>query len=423
VTEGARSRRSTIVADAGFLPTTRQMGLAVSDVLTTYFTPYWSGRVGARLVNVPRVGREFARRSIPAELSLRAQSFETVAELTRVALGRVGMHRLDRRLLWHRNVNFDRRVAATIEPATTLVSQYGASLASFARAKQFGGTTILDYPIARLDFAYELLAEEARLRPEFAETILGSQALAPRAQDLRRVADEVDYADMVVVGSHFAAESFAGIVNPDRLAIVPYGVDTTAFRPKADQHEARPLRVLFAGQLTQRKGIAYLLDAMQLLDPAAFELTVVGPIVGSGRGLRRYESRFRHLDGLAPQEMWSIYQKADVLALPSLVEGSAVVVLEAMASGLPVIVTPNVGADAVTDGVEGFIVPIRSSQAIAASLELLGSDEGLRREMSRAALSRSATLDWSTFREKIRELVLLSGAKAAAEERSAGAVG
>jgi starch synthase len=410
-----------VVADAGFLPTTRQMALAIGDGLSTYFTPYWVGKLGNRLLRVPHLGRELARRSLPPELSSRARSFQTGTELLRVGLGRLGVHAFDRRLIWRRNVAFDRQVAEAIHPCTMLIGQYCASLASFERAGQLGGTTILDYPIARLDFTYELLAEEARVRPLFADTIFGARALTPQARHLRRVAAEVELASLVIVGSKFAADSFAGIVEPNRLAIIPYGVDTSAFRPGSGRQGSGPLRVLFAGQLTQRKGIAYLLEAMELLDPAAFELTLVGPVVGSGRGLRRYESSFRHLVGVRPQDMPIIYRQADVLVLPSLVEGSAVVVLEAMACGLPVIVTPNVGADAVSDGVDGFVVPIRAPEAIAARLELLASDPDLRFRLGRAALARSASLDWSAFRNRIGELVL--GSKAPlTPERSLGTV-
>jgi alpha-maltose-1-phosphate synthase len=406
MTNVAGPDRSIVVSDAGFLPTTRQMALAVSDELSRYYTPYWAGGLGGRLLQVPRLGKELARRSLPPELSSRAQSFQTGTELLRVSLGRLGLHVFDRRLIWRRNIAFDRRVAGMLRPATTLVGQYGVSLASFEQARRLNGRTILDYPIARLDFAYELLAEEGRLRPEFADTIFGPHALTPTAGHLSRMAAEVELADLVVVGSRFAAASFSGIVEPDRLAVVPYGVDTSAFRPSVDGRPRGPLRMLFAGQLTQRKGIAYALEAMELLDPAAFQLTLIGPVIGRGRGLRRHEARFRRLSGVPLQDMPAVYAQADVLVLPSIVEGSAVVVLEAMASGLPVIVTPNVGADAVQDGVEGFVVPIRTPEAIAERLELLSSDPELRLRMGQAARARSETCTWPRFHERVRELVI-----------------
>jgi glycosyltransferase involved in cell wall biosynthesis len=309
-------------------------------------------------------------------------------------------------LIWRRNIAFDRQVARTLGGSTAVIGQYGASLLTFKRAQQLGERTFLDYPIARVDFTHQLLADEARIKPLFADTISGPQALTLKRKHLERIAAEVEIADVVIVGSRFAANSFGKVVDPNRIAIVPYGVDTKAFRPSVDEERNGPLRVLFAGQLTQRKGIAYLLEAMELLDPRVFDLLLVGPIVGSGRGLQRYEGRFRRLAVVPPREMPDVYQQADVLVLPSLVEGSAYVVLEAMASGLPVVVTPNVGADGVRDGIEGFIVPTRSPESIAARLEVLASDRDLRIRMGRAARDRATELDWSSFRERIRSLVL-----------------
>ena len=106
--------------------------------------------------------------------------------------------------------------------------------------------------------------------------------------------------------------------------------------------------------------------------------------------------------------MPAMYRNADVLVLPSLVEGSALVVLEAMASGLPVIVTPNVGADAVRDGVEGFVVPIRSPEAVACRLEELASDDSLRVAMGKAARTAALGCHWDNFHNAVRPLILNS---------------
>lgn len=412
-----------VVSDAGFLPTTRQMALALADELTDYFTPYWAGKNSGLLLRLPRLGAQFARRSIPAELEAHARSFLTANEFARVGLGRLGVHALDRRLIWRRNELFDRRIAQVVPCRSTVVSQYGASLATFERARRVGTRTVLDYPIARMDYTQELLAEEARLRPEFAETIIGGATLSLEPRHLSRIGFEVELADLVVVGSRFAAESFQGVVDPERVVTIPYGVDIAAFHPQLnDAPRCSRLRVLFAGSLTQRKGIAYVLEALELLDATRFELTLVGPLIGRGVGLARYEGRFRHLKGVRPQDMPYVYRGADVLVLPSLVEGSALVVLEAMASGLPVIVTPNVGADRVRDGVDGFVVPIRAPAEIAARLELLADDLELRVRMGQAGRERVLGSDWSHFRRTFRELLLGPSNSTAYEQTARGGV-
>ena len=114
--------------------------------------------------------------------------------------------------------------------------------------------------------------------------------------------------------------------------------------------------------------------------------------------------------------MPNVYLGADVLVLPSIVEGSALVVLEAMASGLPVVVTPNVGADQVCDGVEGFVVPIRAPVEIASRLELLADDVELRARMGAASRGKALRSDWSQFRRTFHELLFATSNSMAVEE-------
>jgi glycosyltransferase involved in cell wall biosynthesis len=144
---------------------------------------------------------------------------------------------------------------------------------------------------------------------------------------------------------------------------------------------------------------------MRLLDPARYELTLVGATFGSAAGLARYMGAFHHVPWLRHDQMPSAFRAADVFVFPSLLEGSASVVLEAMASGLPVVVTPNAGADAVREGIDGFVVPIRSPEAIAERLDRIGADDALRERMGRAARERAHEFTWAEFRRSFRAIV------------------
>jgi glycosyltransferase involved in cell wall biosynthesis len=99
-------------------------------------------------------------------------------------------------------------------------------------------------------------------------------------------------------------------------------------------------------------------------------------------------------------------QQNDVLVLPTLYEGLALVLLEAMACGLTVITTPHSGLTGlINDGMEGFIVPIRSAPAIRDRLRLLAGDAGLLQTMRQAALVWSREHSWRLFRKKIRDVI------------------
>jgi glycosyltransferase involved in cell wall biosynthesis len=314
-------------------------------------------------------------------------------------LARAGAHARAYDFTWRRNAAVDARVARMVRAGDTVVAQYGAALSTFRRARECGATTVLDHPIAHHDTVRQILDEEARRRPDFRDTITGS-AVA-RGEHLARIDDEIGASDVIVVGSTFAANSMPDAARP-RAHVAPYGVDPTVFVPGDRAPRTGPLRVLFAGQLTQRKGIGYLLDAMRLVDPARVTLMLAGPAAGHGAGLAAYDGQFRHLGSVHPADMPRLYASADVLVLPSLVEGSALVVLEAMASGIPAIVTPNAGADALRDGVDGFVVPIRDPEAIAARLEMLSADDGLRLRLGTAARERALSFTWDAFAEEFR---------------------
>lgn len=395
-----------VVLDPGYLPTTRQMALAVSDRLSDYYTAVSTVGVPRSLLGAPYVGAELRRRYPPKELRPHVHHVATAPELLRIASIRLGVRRLNYPLIWRRNILCDRKVARRVGGNTPIVvAHYGACEETFRAVRGRGGRTVLDYPIARQQVGQDILREEASLQPDFADSLRGRDTLHLDPRRLARLDREIENAAVIVVGSQFAAQTFEDQVDPHRLEVVPYGVDSARFHPAKAKARCGPLRVVFVGQLSQRKGLSYLLQAVSHLDPAQFELTLVGPVVGSGRGLARFAGTYRHVDAVTPHAMPEVYRQADVLVLPSLVEGSALVVLEAMASGLPVVVTPNAGADAVRDRVEGFVVPIRSPNAIAERLSLLRHDDELRVSMGVRARERVSAFGWTAFQRRFRAIL------------------
>lgn len=242
----------------------------------------------------------------------------------------------------------------------------GAALESFRRAAP-GTIRLLEQSIAARPHA------EAILRPECARwgdwfTAAGR----PRfdADAIERSRAEWALADRIFAASDFVRESLIVSGVPARkIKVVPYGVDLpSAAAPPPSFDGVRPLRVLFPGNADLRKGIHHLLSALDHLPPGAVELRVAGQI-----GLRpdicaRFASRAAFLGRVPRREMEGLYRWADVVALPSLVEGSATVSYEALAQGRPLVVTPNAGA-LLRDGREGTLVPAGETAPLAAALQ------------------------------------------------------
>ena len=164
--------------------------------------------------------------------------------------------------------------------------------------------------------------------------------------------------------------------------MVPYGVDARFSQADRPSHDG-PLRVLSVGDAGLRKGIPYAAETARLLGRTA-EFRWIGP-VGLLPDARSLVEPYVEMTGAIPRNLiLPHFEWADVFFLPSVCEGSATVTYEALMSGLPVIATPNTGS-IVTDGVNGFIVPTRDTQAMADCLRRLHLNRGLLSKMQEAA--------------------------------------
>lgn len=215
-------------------------------------------------------------------------------------------------------------------------------------------------------------------------------------------------ADIILCGSEFVRQGVVTEGGPaEKCVVIPYGVELSDFDvgDRAPRGVNDPLRVLFVGSVSTRKGARYLLNAMRQLEDMPVHCRMIGGWQVSSDVLRRHTPPNVELVGQIPRSYVAReYACADVFCLPSLCEGSAVVVYEALAAGLPVITTHNSGS-IVRDGLEGFIVPIQDSRAIAEGLERLASEPSLLRMMSVAARERSTVGSIEAYRQRLLEVL------------------
>lgn len=222
----------------------------------------------------------------------------------------------------------------------------------------------------------------------------------------RRIVDEIDGCDRLLVASRFIGDSFARAGFPaERIDVIPYGVDLARFTPPARRDDG-VFRVLCVGQISPRKGQVHLLEAWRGLGLPKAELVLIGAVTeGMESVLARYAGSFRHVERVPNAALRDWYARASAFVLPSIEDGFGVVVGEALACGLPVVVTENTGAaDTVADSIDGFVVPIRSPTAIAERLTELHDDPALRERMGEAARAKARSLSWERYAARLCEL-------------------
>ncbi len=294
---------------------------------------------------------------------------------------------------------FDRGTARRLSAGTGgVIAPSKSARRTLARAARLGVPGVLDYPIAHHAIVDALMAEEARRVPEFADTI---QYLAASARTRDLLEAEIDGADRVLLLSSFSRQTFVDAGVPaEKLEVIPLGVDLEMFSP-APRDPSSVFRVLFAGQISQRKGISYLLDGFRRAELPDAELVFLGRPVGPTTAWIS-QPRVVHRPAVAIYDLREHYVDCDVYVLPSLAEGFPQTAIIAMACGLPVIVSEHTfGEDVVTDGVDGYVVPIRDADAIADRLRRLADDPALRLRMGEAARGTAARFTWENYRSRI----------------------
>lgn len=294
------------------------------------------------------------------------------------------------------DTHFDAYVSQRLPQAKVFQGMTGQCAQSLVAARKSGSRTLLDVVTTHVeDFGLHQSVECAYfgVRPP----------LNRRMRTL--ISQEYERADLIRVMSKHASESFLTRgFSPQRLIVLPPAISLEEF---AEAQFAGPkFTVSFVGLIEPWKGFRYLIDAFNSLNLSDSELIFWG---GTGaRPISQYMQAqmarnpaisVRSVDVRSSYE--KVYARSSVLVHPSLADGFGFVVAEAMASGIPVIVTPNTGAaELVVDGHNGYIVPVRDSEAIRERLAHLAGHPALLREMGQAARETAKSLSFDNFKQR-----------------------
>jgi len=323
-------------------------------------------------------------------------------ELVRAAARRISRDEilLDK-FWWWAERRFDQKVARDwAGKAPFLYGFEFASAETFRAQKRSGGHTILNQLIAHHQTLLGLMKEEMERYPDAVTDY--DRHLFETADRVNRLKDEqIELSDLIVANSEFVKQSLvdAGVAE-EKIAVVPGAAPLLS--PSAPRMR-KPDRVVFlsAGSQSIRKGTSYLLEAWrQMKTHTGAELWLVGKNTLPPRLLNNLPGTVIVESAVSQERLFDLYTKASVLVLPSLCEGFALVILEAMAHGLPVITTANSGCgDFVEDGVNGWIVPIRDAQALARRMESCLGNLNALSEMGEVSRRKARNWTWDKYCE------------------------
>lgn len=224
---------------------------------------------------------------------------------------------------------------------------------------------------------------------------------------LKRKEDEIEMADYILVPSKFVYQTMVeNNVEKEKLILLPYGYNENLFYNKNIRSRKETLNLIFVGSICHRKGCKYLLEAYsELRKEIDITLTMVGNIEPEfEKVFNNYRSIIEYKGYVNNEKLVELYNKADIFIFPSLCEGSALVTYEALACGLPLIVTYNTGS-VIEDGKEGYVIQPRSIDEIKKSIIKMYNDRDLVDKMSQQALKTVKDFTWDKYAENLNNII------------------
>jgi glycosyltransferase involved in cell wall biosynthesis len=277
------------------------------------------------------------------------------------------------------------------------------SLWQFEEARRLGKACIYDMPIGYHAAWAEL---RARLGVEFAEWLPAGGVAASRFERPAQKVREMELADLVLVPSEFVAGTVRAFHPGKRVAVAAYGVDSAFWEAAPHARRAGPLRFIYAGQLSLRKGIPLLMQAWEAAALEDCRLELVGDWRLAEDKRARLPRGVSLLPACSRPELRARYQAADVFVFPTYFEGFGLVLLEAMACGLPAIATQASGADReLLAAGQGRRIAAGDLDALVESLRWFARHADEVPAMGRAAVAAARSRTWDRYRAAVSRAV------------------
>lgn len=267
---------------------------------------------------------------------------------------------------------------------------------------------IMDVSAANKLYMKEIYEKDMKISPDFAGRLKKEQCdLFSRNSKkiLYQIKEEIDCTQYFLVPSTFVMKSLAySGVKKEQMLLCPYGVNTRKFSAVSEKKRNRDksLNVIYVGGVKELKGISYLLKAFQQISPDIAKLTIVGAVNLQDEDIRPYLSNVKFTGTVIHEKVPELLQESDVFVFPSLGEGFALSALEAAACGLPLIISENSGVnDAMTQGIQGFIIPIESVEEIKNKVLWFYENKEKIKEMGEAAQLMAREYTWDKYYQNV----------------------
>jgi glycosyltransferase involved in cell wall biosynthesis len=290
---------------------------------------------------------------------------------------------LDKILNWQSIEQYDKWVSKTIGECNLfhVFSSFGLHSIKSVKRK-YKAITIVERGSSHIQYQNNILEEEYDL--------LGIKYNPIDNRIIQKELEEYNEADYITVQSTFAYNTFIEKgINKNKLLLHPLGVDINTFKKGIKRDDK--FRILYSGNISVRKGLIYLLEAIKIYNNKDMEVVINGHVENDMAHLiKKYQNYVNFTSTRPLNQLNDLYSQASVFVLPTIEDGYAKVISESMACGVPVIATTNCGSqDIINDAVDGFIIPIRSAEAIVEKIDYLYKNKEFLSQMSESAYRKS----------------------------------
>jgi glycosyltransferase involved in cell wall biosynthesis len=286
-----------------------------------------------------------------------------------------------------------------IDNADIFIGWSSFCLHALRKAKAKGCLVVVQRVSSHIVYQQEILKEEYDR--------LGIEFNGESPQIIGKELKEYEEADYIQVASTFAKRTFLQLgTEEEKIIQIPLGVDPQEFN-KGIPKEDNVFRIIYVGNMSLRKGVHYLLQAFSELNLPNSELWLIGKMDKEITPfLKKYDNGKVFCKGPFPQrELYKYYSQGSIFVLMSIEDGFGMVILQAMACGLPVISTINSGGpDVIREGIDGYIIPVRSVYMLKERIVYLYERPHLLKDFAENAKKRvKAGYTWDNFGEQCVE--------------------